>query len=74
MRTFRYLVIGSDGLYDVLKNATIARIGCRMTSSAQKLCNELQKELRKKPTADDTTILVVQLGTHPAGASGKAST
>ena len=57
----RYIVVGSDGLFDVLSNKTIGRIGGKMSSSAQKVCNELQKELRKKPTGDDTTMVVVQL-------------
>ena len=57
----RYIVMGSDGLFDVLTNKTIARIAGKMSSSAQKVCNELQKELRKKPTGDDTTMIVVQL-------------
>ena len=60
-RVYRYLVLGSDGLFDVLSNKTIARIACKMNSSAQKVCNELQKELRKKPTGDDCTMIVVQL-------------
>ena len=61
MRARRYLVLGSDGLFDVLANKAIARVACKMTSSAQKVCNELQKELRKKPTGDDCTMLVVAL-------------
>ena len=56
-----YLVMGSDGLFDVLSNKMIAKIACKMTSSAQKVVNELQKELRKKPTGDDCTMLVVQM-------------
>ncbi len=56
-------MLGSDGLFDVLANKQIARIACKMTSSAQKVCNELQKELRKKPTGDDCTMLVVALNT-----------
>ena len=31
-----------------------------MTSAAQKVCNEIVKELRKKPTGDDCTMIVVQ--------------
>ena len=62
----KYLVLGSDGLFDVLSNKAIARICSRMNSSAQKVSNELQKELRKKPTGDDTTMLVVQLAKHEA--------
>ena len=56
-------MVGSDGLFDVLSNKAIARVACKMSSAAQKVCNELQKELRKKPTSDDTTMLVVQLAT-----------
>ena len=54
-------MVGSDGLFDVLSNKAIARVACKMSSAAQKVCNELQKELRKKPTGDDCTMLVVQL-------------
>ena len=57
----KYIVMGSDGLFDVLSNKTIAKIACKMNSSAQKVCNELRKELNKKPTADDVTIIVIQL-------------
>ena len=45
----------------MLSNKSIAKIVCKMNSSAQKVCNELQKELRKRPTSDDTTVVVVQL-------------
>ena len=56
----KYLVLGSDGLFDVLSNKTIARLICRMASSAQKACNELVKELKKRPGMDDVTIVVLQ--------------
>ena len=52
---------GSDGLFDVLSNKSIAKVACKMNSNAQKVCNELQKELRKKPTGDDCTMLVVAM-------------
>jgi len=55
----RYLIVGSDGFYEVLSNKSIARVACKMSSSAQKVCNELQKELRKKATGDDCTMVVV---------------
>ena len=58
----KYIVFGSDGLFDVLPNKAVGKIASKMNSSAQKVCNELTKELRKKPTTDDTTIVVVQLG------------
>ena len=54
-------MVGSDGLFDVLTNKAIAKVACKMTASAQKVSNELQKELRKKPTGDDCTMLVVAL-------------
>ena len=60
----RYLVLGSDGLFDVLQNKAIARIACKMNSNAQKVCNELQKELRKKPTGDDCTMVVLHFATQ----------
>ena len=56
----KYLVIGSDGLFDVLSNKMIGRIVCKMGSSAQRVCNEIVKELKKKVTNDDVTILVIQ--------------
>ena len=46
----------------ILPNKTISRLVGKMGSSAQKVCNELQKELRKKPTGDDCTMIVVGLG------------
>ena len=70
----RYLILGSDGLYDVLQNKTIGRVAGKMNSSAQKVSNELQKELRKKPTGDDTTMLVVALNMEPNGVGGVGST
>jgi len=60
----KYLIFGSDGLFDVLSNKAIAKIGCKMNSAAQKVCNELVKEFRKKPSSDDCSIIVVQLATH----------
>jgi len=33
----KYLVLGSDGVFDVLKNATIAKLIGRMHSGAQKV-------------------------------------
>ena len=54
-------MVGSDGLFDVLSNKAIARVAAKMNSSAQKVCNELQKELRKKPTGDDCTMVVVSV-------------
>ena len=45
----KYLVMGSDGLFDVLPNKSIARLVGRMNSSAQKVCNELVKEVKKRP-------------------------
>ena len=57
----KYLVIGSDGIFDVLPNKALGRIASKMNSSAQKVCNEIQKELKKKPTSDDTTMIVIQL-------------
>ena len=56
----RYLVLGSDGLFDVLPNRAIARLVGRMASSAQKVCNELVRELKKRPGQDDVTLMVVQ--------------
>jgi serine/threonine protein phosphatase PrpC len=100
----KYLVIGSDGVFDALSNKAIAKIVCKMTGTAQKVrwrvtpggaptppplppspthmppqtmgthctdwlphqvCNELVKEMKKKPSGDDTTLIVVQLGPAP---------
>ena len=57
----KYLILGSDGVFDVLTNKRIAQIACKMNANAQKVANELIKELRKKPGTDDVTLLVVQL-------------
>ena len=57
----KYLVMGSDGVFDVLTNRTIAKITGKMNAAAPKVCNELIKELRKRPGTDDVTLLVVQL-------------
>ena len=56
----KYLVLGSDGLFDVLPNKAIARLVGKMASSAQKVCNELVRELKKRPGQDDVTLMVVQ--------------
>lgn len=58
----KYLIMGSDGVFDVLTNKTISKIAGKMSSGAGKVCNELVKELRKRPGTDDVTLLVVQLG------------
>lgn len=56
----KYLVLGSDGLFDVLPNKTISRLVGKMSSSAQKVCNELVKEVKKRPGQDDITLMVIQ--------------
>ena len=56
----RYLVLGSDGLFDVLPNKSISRLIGKMGSNAQKVCNELVKEVKKRPGQDDITLMVVQ--------------
>ena len=45
----------------MLANKTLARLVGKMGSNAQKVCNELVKELKKKPGQDDVTLMVVQL-------------
>lgn len=57
----KYLVLGSDGVFDVLTNKTIAKITGKMSAGAGKVCNELVKELKKRPGTDDVTLLVIQL-------------
>ncbi|EOD24944.1 hypothetical protein EMIHUDRAFT_457657 [Emiliania huxleyi CCMP1516] len=57
--THKYLVLGSDGLFDVLQNRTIARLIGRLNSGAQRACNELVKEIKKRPGTDDTTVIVI---------------
>ena len=57
----RYIILGSDGLFDVLTNKAIARIAGRMSGKAQKVANELVKELKKRPGHDDQTLVVVAL-------------
>ena len=57
----RYVILGSDGLFDVLTNKAIARIAGRMSGKAQKVANELVKELKKRPGHDDQTLVVVAL-------------
>jgi len=54
------MVLGSDGLFDVLPNKTISRVVGKMGSSAQKVCNELVKEVKKRLGQDDITLMVVQ--------------
>jgi len=56
----KYLVIGSDGLWDVISNKVLAKLIGRSCSPAQKACNEIVHELKKKHSGDDTTIIVVQ--------------
>ena len=56
----KYLIMGSDGLFDVLTNRSIAKLAGKMNSSAQKVLNELVREIKKKPSADDVTLVVVQ--------------
>lgn len=65
----KYLILGSDGVFDVLSNKKIAQIVCKMSANAQKVVNELIKELRKKPGTDDVTLLVVQLHAKEARAT-----
>merc|ERR1712216_1121077 len=44
----KYLILGSDGLFDELSNKAIAKIVCKLGSSAQKVVNEIVKEYKKK--------------------------
>ena len=48
--------MGSDGVFDVLTNRTIAKITGKMNAAAPKVCNELIKELRKRPGTDEKLI------------------
>ena len=45
----------------MLSNKRIGQIACKMNANAQKVANELIKELRKRPGTDDVTLAVVQL-------------
>ena len=56
-----YLVLGSDGVFDVLSNKTIGKLCARRLANAQKVCARLVEELRKRPGSDDITLLVIQL-------------
>ena len=49
----------------MLTNKAIARIAGKMSGAAGKVCNELIKELRKRPGTDDVTLIVVQLHAAP---------
>ena len=40
-----------------------------MNSGAQRVCNEIAKEVRKKTGQDDVTIIVVQLHAPGGGSS-----
>jgi len=42
-----------------LQNRTIARLIGRLNSGAQRACNELVKEIKKRPGTDDTTVIVI---------------
>ena len=57
----KYLILGSDGLYDILSNKQISRVVGRLDCSAQRVVNKLIEEAKKKPRDDDLTALVVQL-------------
>jgi len=70
------MVLGSDGLFDVLPNKTISRVVGKMGSSAQKVCNELVKEANKKKVTSvvpsdlyyigcDAPFISVQSGMFP---------
>jgi serine/threonine protein phosphatase PrpC len=60
-RCDRYLVLGSDGLYDVLKPKTVATICARGKHNAQRAAHDLMKAVTSKGCTDDTTIIVVTL-------------
>ena len=51
------------GLY--VGDQAIAKIVCKLGSTAQKVVNEIVKEYKKKQGNDDVTIVVVQLGHVP---------
>lgn len=56
----RYLVIGSDGVFDVLSNRAVAKIVSHAKQPGR-ACNELMRELHKRGTLDDATVIVALL-------------
>lgn len=60
-RQDRYLVLGSDGLYDVLKPKMVAQICASGKHNAQRAAHDLMKAVARKGCTDDTTIVVATL-------------
>ncbi len=61
----RFLILATDGLWDVLSNAKAATIACRC-STAQAAANQLCASALTYGTQDNVTALVVDLrGTFP---------
>jgi len=57
----RFLVLGSDGLFDVLKPGQIAKICAGAKGNPQKAANDLMREVGRKGSTDDTTVIVASL-------------
>ena len=45
-----FIVIATDGLWDVLSNQTVAQISCNVAKRSQRGVQEVGKLLRKMPT------------------------
>lgn len=60
----RFLVLGSDGLFDVLTPKQVAKI-CAAAKNPQKAANDLMREATRKGSDDDTTVIVASLTILP---------
>jgi len=56
----RFLVLGSDGLFDVLTPKKVGKI-CAAAKHPQKAANDLMREVTRKGGTDDTTVIVASL-------------
>ena len=57
----RYLVIASDGLFDVISNEALGKMLLKTTKSAAKIAQDLVAEAYKKDRSDDITVIVLKL-------------
>jgi protein phosphatase 1L len=56
-----FVVLATDGLFDVMRNDEVARV-CRGCTSSDAAATKLAEEVVNRGIVDNTTVLVVQVG------------
>lgn len=56
----RFIILGSDGLWDVITNAKAAKVAMA-ARHPQRACQDLMREVTRRGSSDDATVVVVQV-------------